>query len=105
MNQDLGRNEGKSNSSNINCNSKSKSSPIEASSYVWHGASHHLGLDVHDVGPRTSPFEAGNCLAVEPGVYIPEWGVGFRIEDDVVVTETGVELLSSGEDSKLSCIC
>lgn len=105
LNQDLGRNEGKSNSSNINCNSKSKSSPIEASSYVWHGTSHHLGLDVHDVGPRTSPFEAGNCLAVEPGVYIPEWGVGFRIEDDVVVTETGVELLSSGEDSKLSCIC
>jgi Xaa-Pro aminopeptidase len=82
-----------------------KSSAIDPSSFVWHGASHHLGLDVHDVGPRTSPFEAGNCLAVEPGVYIPEWGVGFRIEDDVVVTETGVELLSSGEDSKLSCIC
>ena len=66
--------------------------------YYWHNIGHQLGLDVHDVGDRNKPLEAGNCIAVEPGVYIPEWGTGFRIEDDVLVTETGCELLSSGSD-------
>ncbi|MCQ2516363.1 MAG: Xaa-Pro peptidase family protein [Saccharofermentans sp.] len=72
--------------------------------YYWHNTSHHLGLDVHDICERDLPFEAGNCLAVEPGVYIKSWGIGFRIEDDVVVTDDGCELLSSGEDSLESCI-
>ena len=67
--------------------------------YYWHNTSHYLGLDVHDVGPRDREFEAGNCLAVEPGVYIPEWDTGFRIEDDCLVTENGCQLLSSGKDS------
>ena len=67
--------------------------------YYWHNTSHYLGLDVHDVGPRDKEFEAGNCLAVEPGVYIPEWDTGFRIEDDCLVTEDGCQLLSSGKDS------
>jgi len=67
--------------------------------YYWHNTSHYLGLDVHDVGPRDREFKAGNCLAVEPGVYIPEWGIGFRIEDDCLVTEDGCLLLSSGNDS------
>ena len=67
--------------------------------YYWHNTSHFLGLDVHDVGPRDKEFAAGNCLAVEPGVYIPEWGIGFRIEDDCLVTEDGCLLLSSGKDS------
>ena len=67
--------------------------------YYWHNTSHFLGLDVHDVGPRDKQFEAGNCLAVEPGVYIPEWDIGFRIEDDCLVTEEGCQLLSSGKDS------
>ncbi len=66
--------------------------------YYWHNTSHHLGLDVHDVGPRDKEFESGNCLAVEPGVYIPEWDIGFRIEDDLLVTEDGCQLLSSGKD-------
>lgn len=68
------------------------------SDYYWHNTSHHLGLDVHDVSKREKPFEAGNALAVEPGVYIKEWGVGFRIEDDVAVTKDGCKLLSSGKD-------
>lgn len=68
------------------------------SNYYWHNTSHHLGLDVHDVSDREKVFEKGNVLAVEPGVYIKEWGVGFRIEDDVVVTSDGCELLSSGRD-------
>ncbi len=66
--------------------------------YYWHNTSHFLGLDVHDVGSRDLVFAPGNCLAVEPGVYIPEWGVGFRIEDDVVLTTDGCRLLSSGAD-------
>ena len=64
--------------------------------YYWHNTSHYLGLDVHDVGPRDTAFEEGNCLAVEPGVYIPEWNIGFRIEDDLLVTKDGCQLLSSG---------
>ena len=64
--------------------------------YYWHNTSHYLGLDVHDVGPRDKEFEEGNCLAVEPGVYIPEWNIGFRIEDDLLVTKDGCQLLSSG---------
>ena len=71
----------------------------EVRQYYWHNTSHYLGLDVHDVGPRDREFEAGNCLAVEPGVYIPEWDIGFRIEDDLLVTEDGCLLLSSGKDS------
>ena len=71
----------------------------EVRRYYWHNTSHYLGLDVHDVGPRDREFEAGNCLAVEPGVYIPEWNTGFRIEDDCLVTEDGCQLLSSGKDS------
>ena len=66
--------------------------------YYWHNTSHHLGLDVHDISDRDKLFEPGNCLAVEPGVYIKEWGIGFRIEDDVMVTATGCRLLSSGKN-------
>ena len=70
----------------------------DVTAYYWHNTSHFLGLDVHDVGSRDRAFATGNCLAVEPGVYIPEWGVGFRIEDDVVLTTDGCRLLSSGAD-------
>ncbi|MBR2295329.1 MAG: aminopeptidase P family protein [Clostridiales bacterium] len=66
--------------------------------YYWHNTGHHLGLDVHDVSLKDKPFEKGNCLAIEPGVYIEEWGTGFRIEDDVLVTDNGCELLSSGKN-------
>ena len=75
---------------------------VAAHKYYWHNTSHYLGLDVHDLSNalpqdyRDNPLEAGCTLAVEPGVYIPEWGVGFRIEDDVLVTDDGCELLSSG---------
>lgn len=67
--------------------------------YYWHNTGHHLGLDVHDISDREAVFEEGNCLAIEPGVYIPEWDIGFRIEDDVLVTKDGCVLLSSGTDT------
>lgn len=70
--------------------------------FYWHNTSHHLGLDVHDISDRKAKFSEGNCLAVEPGVYIKPWGIGFRIEDDVLVTKDGCRLLSSGDDSDAS---
>ena len=63
--------------------------------YYIHGLSHWLGMDVHDVGDYTTPFAPGMVLTVEPGIYIPDEQLGIRIEDDVLVTATGHELLSS----------
>jgi Xaa-Pro aminopeptidase len=62
--------------------------------YFIHGLGHHIGLDVHDAGDPCRPLEPGMVVTVEPGIYIPEENLGVRIEDDVLVTETGVKLLS-----------
>ena len=64
--------------------------------YFIHGLSHWLGMDVHDVGGMMTPFQPGMVLTVEPGIYIEEEGLGIRIEDDVLVTATGHELLTAG---------
>jgi Xaa-Pro aminopeptidase len=63
--------------------------------YYIHGISHHLGLDVHDPGNRERPLEAGMVITVEPGLYIPEENLGVRIEDDVLVTNDGYQLLTA----------
>jgi Xaa-Pro aminopeptidase len=63
--------------------------------YFIHGVSHHVGLEVHDASDPSAPLEAGNVITVEPGIYIPEEQIGIRIEDMVLVTETGCKLLSS----------
>ncbi|HXA75660.1 MAG TPA: Xaa-Pro peptidase family protein [Candidatus Acidoferrales bacterium] len=63
--------------------------------YYPHGVSHHLGLDVHDPGDRNRPLEAGMVVTVEPGIYIPEENLGVRIEDDVLVTQEGHQLLTA----------
>lgn len=57
--------------------------------YFMHGTSHFLGLDTHDVGLWHEPIQAGMVFTCEPGIYIPEEGLGIRLEDDLVVHETG----------------
>jgi Xaa-Pro aminopeptidase len=64
--------------------------------YFTHGLGHHVGLDVHDPGLPATPLEAGNVITIEPGIYIPEEGIGVRIEDMVLVTETGSRLMTAG---------
>ncbi len=69
--------------------------------YFMHGTSHYLGLDVHDAG-LNNELELGNVITVEPGIYIPEgsdcdpkwWNIGIRIEDDILITPFGPEILS-----------
>lgn len=63
---------------------------------MGHGAGHWLGMDVHDVGPYGATFRPGMVLTVEPGVYLPEEGIGIRVEEDVLVTEEGREVLTAG---------
>ncbi len=62
--------------------------------YYPHLASHFLGLDTHDAADYDLPLEPWMVLTVEPGIYIPEEGIGVRIEDDVLVTAGGIEVLS-----------
>jgi Xaa-Pro aminopeptidase len=62
--------------------------------YYIHGLGHHIGLNVHDPGEFCKPLEPGMVITMEPGIYIPEENLGVRIEDDVLVTETGSKLLS-----------
>jgi Xaa-Pro aminopeptidase len=69
--------------------------------YYIHGLSHWLGMDVHDVGGSLQqPLRPGMVFTIEPGIYIPEEELGVRIEDDILVTETGAEVLSAGAPRK-----
>jgi Xaa-Pro aminopeptidase len=61
-----------------------------------HGTCHYVGMEVHDVGGNGKPFVPGVVFTIEPGVYEPATGIGVRIEDVVVVTESGCEVITAG---------
>lgn len=67
----------------------------ELSNYYYHGVAHHLGLDTHDIAEREAVLKEGMVITIEPGVYIAEESIGIRIEDDILITENGCEVLSS----------
>ena len=62
--------------------------------YYFHSVSHHLGLDTHDIGARDLQLTNGNVITVEPGLYFDKYGVGVRIEDDVLIMNGRAEVLS-----------
>lgn len=66
----------------------------EVINYYYHGLGHFLGLDVHDVGVYSEKLQEGMVITIEPGLYIKEWNIGVRIEDDIVVTKDGCVNLS-----------
>lgn len=79
------------------------SEPSEFRRYYPHGAAHHIGLDVHDLS-NYGPLPENSIITVEPGIYIPNdspcdpkwWGIGIRIEDDILITKQGPVNLSAG---------
>jgi Xaa-Pro aminopeptidase len=79
--------------------------------YYPHGAAHHIGLDVHDLS-NYGPLPVNSIITVEPGIYIPKgspcdpkwWGIGIRIEDDILITENGPINLSAGAPRKWEAI-
>jgi Xaa-Pro aminopeptidase len=77
----------------INSHGKDRHGKSLAQYYI-HGLGHHIGLNVHDPGDYCKPLQAGMVVTMEPGIYIPEENIGARIEDDVLITETGYKLLS-----------
>lgn len=64
--------------------------------YYWHGTSHSIGIDVHDRFDKSVPLKPGMVLSCEPGIYVEEEGTGIRIENDILITETGPVNLSAG---------
>jgi Xaa-Pro aminopeptidase len=69
--------------------------PRTCDAFFVHGLGHHIGMDVHDVGGFEAPLAPGMVITIEPGVYLPDEGLGIRIEDDLLITPTGAELLST----------
>lgn len=67
----------------------------EVGKYIWHGGAHHIGYDVHDLVDNTMPLTPGMVFCVDVGIYCEEWGIGFRLEDNCLITETGCENLSA----------
>ena len=61
---------------------------------MWHGGAHHVGWDVHDVVDASGNIEAGMVFCVDVGIYVEEWGIGFRLEDNCLVTEDGCECIT-----------
>ena len=66
-----------------------------AGKLIWHGGAHHVGYDVHDVVDLSMPVSPGMVFSVDIGIYCEEWGIGFRLEDNCLVTEDGCVNLSA----------
>lgn len=66
----------------------------DVGTYMWHGGAHHIGYDVHDVIATPEFLAPGMVFCVDVGIYHEEWGIGFRLEDNCLVTENGCENLS-----------
>jgi Xaa-Pro aminopeptidase len=66
----------------------------EIGKLMWHGGSHHIGYDVHDFVQRPEILAPNMAFCVDVGIYHEEWGIGFRLEDNCLITETGCENLS-----------
>ena len=73
----------------------------EIGKYVWHGAVHHVGLDTHDVGGYEQLISENMIFTVDAGIYVREWGIGLRIEDNILVTAEGCENLSAAIPSTI----
>lgn len=78
--------------------------PDDVSKYYMHSIGHFLGMDTHDLGGRAAILEPGNVITIEPGIYIPEEKLGVRIEDDILVTESGFCVLSQNIPKEISDI-
>ncbi|MGN1021079.1 MAG: aminopeptidase P N-terminal domain-containing protein [Aristaeellaceae bacterium] len=70
-------------------------SPDEVGAYMWHGGAHHVGYDVHDVVETPETLAPGMIFCVDVGIYHEKWGIGFRLEDNCLVTENGCVNLSA----------
>jgi Xaa-Pro aminopeptidase len=66
----------------------------EVLKYYYHGVSHHIGLNVHDLSLPDEPLKAGCIISNEPGLYIKEESIGIRLEDDILITPNGAKWLS-----------
>ena len=69
--------------------------PANISTYMWHGGAHHVGFDVHDAVETPEVIAPNMVFCVDIGIYHEAWGIGFRLEDNCLVTETGCENLSA----------
>lgn len=67
----------------------------EVGKYMWHGGAHHIGFDVHDAVQTPEIIQPGMVFCVDVGIYHEAWGIGFRLEDNCLVTEDGCENLSA----------
>ncbi|NIL99447.1 MAG: M24 family metallopeptidase [Acidobacteria bacterium] len=69
-----------------------------------HGIGHHLGIETHDAGEIHQPLRDGAVITIEPGIYLPEEGIGIRIEDDVLVTGNGSRVLTEAIPKSIEAI-
>lgn len=72
--------------------------------YMWHGGAHHVGYDVHDTVDYSMPLTPRMVFCVDIGIYCEEWGIGFRLEDNCLITDTGCENLSAISPRKIEDI-